>query len=115
VLEMTISIDGEVLPPFQIIRRFDFSRCIALTMYLDIVYIQVHSKSYVSRKTKTSNNLEQREYILYARGFNQNNKVMLLAYDDSHESLILRVRCACWGSKEQKLRYSGDWNRECVA
>jgi hypothetical protein len=25
---------------------------------LDIVYIQVHSKSYVSRKTKTSYNLE---------------------------------------------------------
>jgi hypothetical protein len=28
-----------VLPPFQIIRRFGFSRCIAFTMHLDIVYI----------------------------------------------------------------------------
>jgi hypothetical protein len=49
---------------------------------------------------------------LYARGFNQDNKVMLLAYDGSHEALILRMRWACWGSKEQKLRYSGDRNRE---
>jgi hypothetical protein len=31
-------------------------------MYLDIVYIQVNSKSYVSRKSKTFYNLERREY-----------------------------------------------------
>jgi hypothetical protein len=41
-----------LLPPFQIIRRFGFSRYIVFTMYLDIVYIKVHSKSYVSKKTK---------------------------------------------------------------
>jgi hypothetical protein len=29
----------QVLLPFQIIRRFGFSRYVALTMYLDIVYI----------------------------------------------------------------------------
>jgi hypothetical protein len=52
-----------LLPPFQIIRRFGFSRYIAFTMYLHIVYIQVHSKNYVSRKAKTSYNLERREYI----------------------------------------------------
>jgi len=52
---------------------------------------------------------------LYSRGSNQDNKVMLLAYDGSHEALILRMCWACWGSKEQKLRYSGDRNREWVA
>jgi len=31
-------------------------------MYLDIVYIQMHSKIYVFRKAKTTYNLEQREY-----------------------------------------------------
>jgi hypothetical protein len=32
-------------------------------MYLDIVYIYVHSKSFVSRKAKTSYNLERIEYL----------------------------------------------------
>jgi hypothetical protein len=32
-------------------------------MYLDIVYIYVHCKSYVSRKVKTSYNLGRIEYI----------------------------------------------------
>jgi len=49
---------GEILPPFQIIRYFDFSRYIDFTMYLDIVYITVHIKSYIYRKTKMSYNLE---------------------------------------------------------
>jgi hypothetical protein len=51
----------QILHPFQIIRRFGFSRYIAFSMYLDIVYIYVHSKSYVSRKAKMSYNLEQIE------------------------------------------------------
>ena len=50
-----------VLPPFQIIRRFGFSTYIAFAMYLHIVYIYVHSKCNVSRKAKTSYNLEQRK------------------------------------------------------
>jgi hypothetical protein len=32
-------------------------------MYVDILYIYVHSKCNVSRKVKTSYNLERREYI----------------------------------------------------
>jgi hypothetical protein len=36
-------------------------------MYLDIVYIYVHSKCNVSRKAKTSYNLERREYIVFTR------------------------------------------------
>jgi hypothetical protein len=39
-------------------RLFTFSVYIALTMYLDLVYIFLHSKIYVSRKAKTSYNLE---------------------------------------------------------
>jgi len=47
-----------MLPPLQIIRRFDFCRYIIFTMYLvDIV-------TYISRKAKTSYNLEWREYLL---------------------------------------------------
>jgi C4-dicarboxylate transporter len=46
-----------ILPLFQIIKRFGFSRYIAFSMYLDIVYIYVHSKSYVPTKAKTSYNL----------------------------------------------------------
>jgi hypothetical protein len=38
-------------------KRFGFSRYIVFSMYLDIVYIYVHSKSYISRKAKTSYNL----------------------------------------------------------
>jgi hypothetical protein len=41
-----------LLPPFQIVSRSDFSSCIAFTMYLDIMHIQVHS--YVPRKAKNS-------------------------------------------------------------
>jgi hypothetical protein len=41
-----------ILNSSQIIRRFGFSRYIALTMYLDIVYIYVHSKYNVSRKSQ---------------------------------------------------------------
>jgi hypothetical protein len=52
-----------VLPPFQIIRRFGFSRYIVFPMYLDMLHIQVHSKSYISKKVKMSYNLEQREYM----------------------------------------------------
>ena len=39
-----------LLTPFQIIRYFGFSKYIAFSTYLDIVYIYVHSKSYVFRK-----------------------------------------------------------------
>jgi hypothetical protein len=47
-----------LLTPFQIIRHFGFSTYIAFIVYLDIIYIQVYSKNYVSRKSKTSYNLE---------------------------------------------------------
>jgi len=52
-----------VLNLFQIIRRFDFSKYIAFIIYLDIVYIYMHSKYNVFRKAKISYNLEQREYL----------------------------------------------------
>ena len=58
--------DYELLLLFQIIRRFGSSRFITFTMYLDIIYIYVYSKSYESRKTKTSYNLKQREYMITA-------------------------------------------------
>ena len=41
-----------LLALFQILRYLSFSRYIALTMYLDIIYIQVHSKTYISRIKK---------------------------------------------------------------
>ena len=41
-----------LLPPFQIIRRFGFSRYVDFTMHLDIHYVQIHSKSNITRKTK---------------------------------------------------------------
>ena len=52
-----------LLPLSQIIKRFGIFRFIIFAMYLDITYIQVHSKSYESRKAKTSYNLEWRDYI----------------------------------------------------
>ena len=52
----------DVLPPFQIIRHFDFSRYIVFAMHLDIHYVKIRSKINVSRKAKTSYNLEWREY-----------------------------------------------------
>ena len=51
-----------VLNPFQIKRCSAFSRYIDFTMYLDIVYIYVHSKYNISRRAKTSYNLERREH-----------------------------------------------------
>jgi hypothetical protein len=36
-----------VLPLFQIIRRFSFSRYIDFNMYLDIAYIYAYSENYV--------------------------------------------------------------------
>jgi hypothetical protein len=61
-----------LLALFQILRYLSFSRYIALTMYLDIIYIQIHSKTYISRikkkyiyrKDKTSYNLKWRDYLL---------------------------------------------------
>jgi len=41
----------------QIIRYFGFSKFIGFTIYLDIMYIQVHSKNCESRKAKTFYNL----------------------------------------------------------
>ena len=52
-----------VLLPFQNICRFDFSKFIYFVMHLDIRYIQMHSKQYESKKTKTTYILEWREYI----------------------------------------------------
>lgn len=43
---------------FQIINRFRFCRYISLTMYEDIEYIKVHSKTYVFKKVKTFYNSE---------------------------------------------------------
>ena len=50
----------QVFPLFQIVDRFNFSRYI-FTIYLDIVYIYMHSKSYKFRKIKTTYNLEWSE------------------------------------------------------
>ena len=38
-----------LLPPFQIVGRSGLSRYIAFTMYLDIIYILICSKSYVPK------------------------------------------------------------------
>jgi len=51
----------QVLPPFQIIRRFGFSTYIAFAMHLDIHYVLIHSKGNEPRKAKMSYNLERRE------------------------------------------------------
>jgi len=50
-----------ILPPFQIIGRFGFSGFIVFTTYLDIAYVYVHDKYYISR---SQNNIQfgRREY-----------------------------------------------------
>ena len=53
----------QVFPLFQIVDRFNFSRYI-FTIYLDIVYIYMHSKSYKFRKIKTTYNLEWSEQLI---------------------------------------------------
>ena len=50
-----------VLPPFQIVDRFDKSRCIIFAMHLHKYYVYIHDKNYVSRFAKTTYNLERRE------------------------------------------------------
>jgi hypothetical protein len=42
----------KILPPSQIIRRFDISKYIDFAIHLDIHYVQIHSKNNVSRKSK---------------------------------------------------------------
>ena len=42
----------QVLPPSQIISRFDISRYIDFTMHIDITYIEMHSKNYALEKSK---------------------------------------------------------------
>ena len=54
---------SKILPPFQIIRCFSFSRYVVFAMYLDIHYVQIHTKDNISRKAKTSYNLGWREYV----------------------------------------------------
>ena len=57
---VTVRIEQEQEKPkliinhFQIIRCFNFSRYIVFTMYLDIVYIYVHSKCNVSKFKKNA-------------------------------------------------------------
>jgi hypothetical protein len=57
VIVLHYNISTIVLNLSQIIRCFDFSRYIVFPIYLDIVYIYMHSKYNVSRKAKTSYNL----------------------------------------------------------
>jgi hypothetical protein len=54
-----------ILPPFQNVVRFGFSRFIVFAMHLDITYVQVHIKIYESRKVKMTYILERREYLLF--------------------------------------------------
>jgi hypothetical protein len=49
---------------FQIVSHFNLSRFISFTMYLDMLCIKIHSKSYIPRKAKTTYNLEWREQYL---------------------------------------------------
>ena len=51
-----------LLPPFQNVGRFGFSRFIVFAMHLNITYVQIHNKIYESRKVKTTYILERREY-----------------------------------------------------
>ena len=49
-----------IISPFQIVGHFGKSICIIFTMHLDIVFIHVYNKIYVSRFAKTTYNLERR-------------------------------------------------------
>jgi hypothetical protein len=51
-----------VLPPFQIISRFDFFRYIEFDMYRDIVWI--HRKFDVPKKVKAAYNLERPNHLM---------------------------------------------------
>ena len=62
-----------LLPPFQIVGYFSKSRCIIFMMHLDIVFIQVHSKIYLSRFVKTTYTLKWREYS-YSQSLGPNHK-----------------------------------------
>ena len=55
-----------LLPLFQYIGRFDFSKFIYFAMYINICYIQVHSKYCKSRKAKIIYILERRELYIHA-------------------------------------------------
>lgn len=61
-IEIKINVSKVMLPLFQITSRFGFSMQIVSPMHLDIGYVKIHSKIYVSRKARTTYNLEWREY-----------------------------------------------------
>jgi hypothetical protein len=45
-----------LLPPFEIVGCFGFSRFIDIIMHLDVVYVYMHSNIYEPRKVKTTYN-----------------------------------------------------------
>ena len=53
-----------VLPPFQNVGRFGFSRFIVFAMHLNITYVEVYNKIYESKKIKTTYILKWRKYTL---------------------------------------------------
>ena len=56
---LTYEKSDHVLPSFQIIGRFGKFRYIIFTMYIDIMFIEVHGKNYVFRFDKTILNLKR--------------------------------------------------------
>jgi hypothetical protein len=92
-----------VLNPSQIIRRFDFSRYIAFTIYLDIAYVYVHNKCNIFRKAKTYYNLERMASILHFSSFR-----------DEHVPLSSSVLC-CVGRPPSYPLHSrlGTWCMQC--
>lgn len=50
-------------------------------MYLDIVYIYIHSKNYTPKNTKTNYNLKQKEYYIYSTHIGKQNFSCLLFFE----------------------------------
>jgi len=57
-----------IINPFQIIKRFDFSTYIVFTMYLDIVYIYVHSKCNISKFQKKATLEKTKRLVIWNGG-----------------------------------------------
>jgi hypothetical protein len=82
-----------VLPSFQIIECFfNFSICNAFTMYVDIAYVYMHSKSYIISK-KLINVLQFRTKGVYPTYDTRSNTVVLNTSNNLCYPLFVKKTC----------------------
>ena len=80
---------------FQTIGHFGFSRYIVFDMHLDIHYVEIHSKNYVSRKAKTTYSLDRREYVLLELEVDINLQIELALQFRTETNIMYESKSKC--------------------